>query len=366
MIDPAQVLLEGPATATAAQARAYARARGARRLEAVDTFITELWALGTMAGYDPAVVFAQFCDETGVGTSAAWQNRLNPGAIGITDGADAGIAFRDGTDAARAMLVHLSVFVRGYDPALWRWIALDPRYLEPLKLGFGATVRQLDDLGGGRWASNPRYADQIASHLAAIRETDGGAPARPADGAQAAPPPGIVWVGTPNFHPRPPGTAPEAIVFHVTDDLVFANVRDWFRRPESGASSHFVVERDGSIFQFVSTLNAAWTNGAIAEPRTDLPWLREAVRRCSPNTGGNLNNYTVTIECMGRPGMAFPAAQIARVTDLARYLLARYPAILPRRDRMLRHSDIDGVNRSYCPGPTFPLAEIIAAAGGTV
>jgi N-acetyl-anhydromuramyl-L-alanine amidase AmpD len=67
---------------------------------------------------------------------------------------------------------------------------------------------------------------------------------------------------------------------------------------------------------------------------------------------------------MGKPGMAFPPAQIGRVIEIARYLLARYPAIRPQRDRMLRHSDIDAVHRSYCPGPTFPLAEVIAACGG--
>lgn len=367
MIDPAQVLLEGPATATAAQAMAYARARGARRLEAVDAFIAELWAICRRAGYDPAVVFAQFCDETGAGTSPAWTARLNPGGIGITDGGDEGIAFGSGEDAARAMLVHLSAYVRGYDPALWRYIALDPRYVKPLELGYGATVRRLADLGGGAWASNPRYAAQIAGHLAALRAT-AAAPARamppePAV-AGAVAPEGIVWIGTPNFHPRPAGAEPEAIVFHVTDDLAFANVRDWFRRPESGASSHFVVGQDGAIAQFVSTRDAAWTNGVIHEPREDLPWLREAVRRCAPPGGANLNDYTVTIECIGKPGLPFPQEQIASVIALARYLLARYPAIRPVRDRFLRHSDIDAVSRSYCPGPTFPLGQVIAACGG--
>jgi len=373
-IDPASVPLLGPATATAAQARAYARARGARRLEELDAFVAEVWRLGGAAGYDPAVVFAQFCDETGAGTSNAWATRLNPGGIGITDGGDRGIGFASGVDAARAMLVHLSAYVRGYDPHLWRYLALDPRYLEPLKAGYGGSVRTLADLGDGRWATNPNYARQIAAHLAALRATVPGAPASAAaarsDGAApATPPAGIVWLGSPNWHERTGGQGPEAIVYHVTDDLNFANVRSHFQRPDSRASSHFVVERDGTIYQFVGTAKAAWTNGDVAEPRRDLRWLAAAVRRCyhaerNPTGTHNMNDFTITIECMGKPGLPFPPAQIARVVELSRYLLARYPAIRPTRGRLLRHSDINAVGRSYCPGPTFPLREVILTLGG--
>lgn len=366
-IDPAGVALLGPATATAAQAKAYARARGARRLEEVDAFIDELWRLGDGAGYDPAVVFAQFCDETGTGTSLAWATRLNPGGIGITDGFDAGIGFRSGAEAARAMLVHLSAYVRGYDHAFWPFIALDPRYLEPLKKGWGGTVRRLADLGNGKWATNPAYARQIAAHLATIRAagrdaTRDGAPVVPKPAAE--PPPGIVWIGTENWHPRPAGIGPEAIVFHVTDDLDVGNVRSWFRNPASRASSHFVVDRDGTILQFVATANASWTNGDVAEPRPDLPWLTRTVGRCAPRGPYTMNDFCVTIESVGKPGLPFPAAQVERVVALVRYLLARYPAIRPTRGRLLRHADINAVSRSYCPGPTFPLRAVILAVGG--
>jgi hypothetical protein len=85
-----------------------AREAGAARLEEVEAFVAELWRLGAEAGYDPAVVFAQFCLETGTGTSPAWRDRLNPAGLGIGDVTDQGIGFRTGTEAAQAMLVHLS------------------------------------------------------------------------------------------------------------------------------------------------------------------------------------------------------------------------------------------------------------------
>ncbi len=369
-ISPRDVSLIGPATATAAQARAYARRRHAARPEAVDAFITELWRLGDLTGYDPAVVFAQFCDETGTGTSVHWVSRLNPGGIGVTDDHDQGIGFASGIDAARAMVTHLSTYVRGYDPALWRYIALDPRYIEPLKQGWGGTVHVLADLGGGKWASNPRYAWQIAAHLDALRaitaiNTDESPaaplPASPRDDAR--PPGGIVSRPTPNWHQRTGGQLPVAIVYHVTDDLVLDHVQGWFQQSASRASAHFVVERDGTIFQFVSTAHAAWTNGDYRRWRTDIPWLVEAIRRCEAGER-NLNDYTVNVEFMGKPGLLFTEPQVDRAIALTQYLLARYPSIRPLRGHLLRHADINSVDRSYCPGATFPLRRIILAVGG--
>lgn len=366
-LDPRRVPLLGPPTASLDHARAYARRRGAKRPDQVDAFAAELWRLGTLAGYDPAAVFAQFCDETGVGTAEAWATRLNPGGLGITDDRDQMIGFAGGVEAARAMLTHLSTYVRGYDHHFWPFIGLDPRYLEPLKRGWGGTVRTLADLGGGKWATNPNYATQIAAHLAAIRA---GRPAPiPPPTLDATPPAGIVWVGTDHWHERTDGQPPVAIVYHVTDDLVFDHVRGWFQHPDSRASAHFVIDRDGTIYQFVSTTKAAWTNGDFAGWRRDIPWLTAAVARChhltaNPNGRMNLNDFTVNLEFIGKPGLAFTEPQVRRAIELTRYLLARYPTIPPIRGHLLRHADINAVDRAYCPGPTFPLARIIEAVGG--
>ena len=358
-IDPHFVPLLAAPTATARQAVTYARSRNARRIDAVEAFAAELWRVGTACGYDPAVVFAQFCDETGVGTSDAWATRLNPGGIGITDGEDQGIAFESGEQAARAMLVHLSAYVRGYDPGLWQHLHLDPRYLLVLEAGLGQSVRVLADLGNGRWATNPAYATQIAGHLERLRLS--AEDLQPLDPAK--PPRDIVWEGTTNFHRRPPGVVPEAIVYHITNDRSYANVASWFRNPASRASSHFVIDRDGTIHQFVSTRDAAWTNGDISAPRQDLPWLAGAITKIR-REGGNLNDLSVTIETVGVPGEPVTLAQQDALVAITRYLLATYPSILPRRGRMLRHADINSTSRSYCPGAAFPLREIIRAVGG--
>ncbi|MFT4040380.1 MAG: N-acetylmuramoyl-L-alanine amidase, partial [Thermomicrobiales bacterium] len=176
-------------------------------------------------------------------------------------------------------------------------------------------------------------------------------------------PSGIIWIGTLNWHERTGGQQPEAIVYHVTDDLVFGNVRSHFTNLASQASAHFVVGREGELWQFVPTRHAAWTNGDYANWRRDIPWLQEAIARCQRGER-NLNDFTCNIEFMGKPGLPFTPAQFDRAVEITRYLLDRYPRIQPHRGRMLRHADINGDTRPYCPGPTFPLRELILAVGG--
>jgi hypothetical protein len=70
--------IDGTPTATVDAAKVYARKRNAGRLAGVFRYADELWHLGSKVGYDPAVVFAQFCEETSTGTSRPWVEWLNP------------------------------------------------------------------------------------------------------------------------------------------------------------------------------------------------------------------------------------------------------------------------------------------------
>jgi N-acetyl-anhydromuramyl-L-alanine amidase AmpD len=168
----------------------------------------------------------------------------------------------------------------------------------------------------------------------------------------------IIWEGTTNFHDRT-GQAPIAIFFHVTDDLSFTNVKSWFQNPRSQASSHFVIDERGAKHQFVQSIKAAWTNGAINRARSDIRWLNDAIR-----SGRNFNDFTLNIECIGKPGQPFEPEQIDSVIEISRYYTATYAGILLNRGHFNRHADVDSVNRPYCPSDSFPLAEIIQECGG--
>jgi N-acetyl-anhydromuramyl-L-alanine amidase AmpD len=212
------------------------------------------------------------------------------------------------------------------------------------------------------------YLDDIDFYTRLINEASG-SPGSAGTGGAAAfvaaaaePPANIVWVGTDNRHDRR-GQSPVAIVYHVTDDMSYANVSNWFRTPGSNASAHFVIDRDGTPYQFVSTREAAWTNGDYSQWNDNIPWLVAAIARCEAGQA-NLNDYTVNLEFVGKPDQAFTEEQVSTAIGLTRYLLAEYPTIRPVRGHLLRHADINGESRPYCPGPNFPLGRIIEAVGG--
>jgi hypothetical protein len=172
---------------------------------------------------------------------------------------------------------------------------------------------------------------------------------------------GIHWEGTDNKESRN-GIVPAAIVFHVTDDMSYTNVRDWFKNRSSRASAHWVVDREGTKHQFVGSAEAAWTNGEVRAPRRDIDWLNRALDQHFSGRS-NINKYTLTIENVGKPGVPFEDAQIEANIEIARYYTSIYP-IPVNRGHFLRHADIDSVNRPYCPGDLFPLRDIILACGG--
>jgi len=177
--------------------------------------------------------------------------------------------------------------------------------------------------------------------------------------------PPIVWKGSPNFFANRAGKKPIAMCYHVTDDLVLNNTISWFQNSSSQASSHFVIDTDGTVYQFVSSTDGAWTNGDFELNgqlgyRTDIPALVNSI-----NAGPNLNDYTITIEHVGKPNMAFPQVQIDASIRLARYFA--HPAVYglnTDRSHQWRHSDVNALTREYCPSPTFPLDRIITSLGG--
>jgi N-acetyl-anhydromuramyl-L-alanine amidase AmpD len=174
--------------------------------------------------------------------------------------------------------------------------------------------------------------------------------------------PAFTFLESPNRMSRQ-GRAPLAIVYHVSDDLNTANVLSWLRKPGSNASSHWVIDRDGSAYQLVGSAFAAFTNGKVERPRMDIPWLAARADAFIADRE-NANWYCITIEHIGKPDVPFTPEQIATSVAISRYYLHVYPSIPRVRGHMMRHADFDSVDRPYCPGPLFPLREVILACDG--
>ena len=95
-------------------------------------------------------------------------------------------------------------------------------------------------------------------------------------------------------------------------------------------SSHFLIDRDGSVTQFVSCEKRAWHAGISA-----------AMYRY------NFNHFSIGIELLGDVYTPFEAAQYASLKRLALELKTRYPL-----KYAMAHSEISPTRKTD-PGPFF-------------
>lgn len=162
---------------------------------------------------------------------------------------------------------------------------------------------------------------------------------------------------SPNFGPRPDGTAIDLIVVHSISlppgefggdhvQALFTNQLAWDAHPYFQAirglevSSHFYIRRDGALWQFVSCDERAWHAGTSS-------W------RGRPNC----NDYSIGIELEGLEGGRFEPAQYVQLSALCRELAARYPI-----QGIAGHEHI-APGRKLDPGPGFDWAALARDLG---
>jgi len=161
---------------------------------------------------------------------------------------------------------------------------------------------------------------------------------------------GARLVPSPNRDARPAGAAIDLLVIHHISlppgefggpgiVELFTNCLDPAAHPYYATlggmkvSAHFLIRRDGALWQFVPCAERAWHAGASR-------WKGRA--RC--------NDFSIGIELEGTGEAPFTAAQYRQLAGLTRALQARYPI----RD-IVGHSDI-AAGRKSDPGPHFDWA----------
>lgn len=154
-------------------------------------------------------------------------------------------------------------------------------------------------------------------------------------------------VASPNYGPRPPGTAINLIVLHSISlppgqfggnevQALFTNTLDWDAHPYFQqirglqVSAHFFIRRNGALCQFVSCDDRAWHAGAS-----------------SHRGRANCNDYAIGIELEGLEGHTFEMAQYASLARLCQSLSTRYPI-----DAIAGHEHI-APGRKHDPGAGF-------------
>ena len=154
-------------------------------------------------------------------------------------------------------------------------------------------------------------------------------------------------IDSPNFGPRPPGTAIDLVVVHSISlppgeyggdaiERLFTNRLDRREHPyfealrELRVSAHFVIRRDGALLQFVSCAKRAWHAGTSA-------W----------NGRAGCNDFSIGIELEGLEGDTFEAVQYEQLANTLGALAGRYPI-----DAVAGHEHV-APGRKHDPGAGF-------------
>lgn len=152
---------------------------------------------------------------------------------------------------------------------------------------------------------------------------------------------------SPNYGIRPASTQISLIIVHSISlppghygggeiHALFTNCLDWHANPYfqtirgMQVSSHFLIARDGTTWQFVSCDERAWHAG------------RSAFAGRS-----NCNDFSIGIELEGLEGTCFEAAQYTRLAALCRDIRLHYPI-----DAITGHENV-APGRKFDPGAQF-------------
>lgn len=160
----------------------------------------------------------------------------------------------------------------------------------------------------------------------------------------------VRWCPSPNYGPRPEGTAISLLVVHnislppgqfgggyiedfFTNRLESADDPYFLTIADLHVSAHALIERDGTVVQFVSLLERAWHAGRSCF---------QGVEEC--------NDFSVGIELEGADNVPYTPQQYRALADLALVISSAWPAI--SSDRITGHCDI-APGRKTDPGPAF-------------
>lgn len=145
-------------------------------------------------------------------------------------------------------------------------------------------------------------------------------------------------IRSPNFHSDPTRRV-RFIVIHQTmgninsDIAILTNDKVPLERR---VSAHYLIDRDGKIYELVPPEYVAWHAGT-------LPQNQESGDYRSLWGYGNENTHSIGIEHTAYENQPFTDAQKQSSLHLVSYLIDRYPAIVPDRLHIVGHYELSKV-----------------------
>lgn len=172
-------------------------------------------------------------------------------------------------------------------------------------------------------ATNRVYKKQAKAYAKSLRAI----PAAPT--GEHAYPQGDYWVGTTNFNLR----RPNYVIIHHTAQNSTEQTLKTFTMPSTQVSSHYVIGRDGKVYQMLHDHMRAWHGGAA---------------KWGSNT--DLNSSSIGIELDNNGSEPFPEEIITSLLAVLGKLKKEHG--IPT-ENFIGHADIAPV-RKVDPSPLFP------------
>jgi len=146
-----------------------------------------------------------------------------------------------------------------------------------------------------------------------------------------------------NFSPRPKDAKISSIIIHHTALSDLNTVLSWFKTSVSQVSSHYVIDKNGDIYQLVDNAKKAWHAGISHWKGMD-----------------NLNNTSIGIELVNTGYEPFEHEQTDALIELCKKLKKKYS--IPDRN-IIGHSDI-APGRKIDPSQYFDWGKLYKAGLG--
>lgn len=137
---------------------------------------------------------------------------------------------------------------------------------------------------------------------------------------------------SPNFGPRRGGAAPELVVLHYTEMASASAALDRLCSPEAQVSAHYLIGRDGTLWQLVEDQHRAWHAG-------EGQWRGR----------GDVNSRSIGIELDNDGQSPFSAPLMHSLEALLPQVMHRWS--IPAAG-VIAHSDMAPM-RKIDPGPRF-------------
>lgn len=171
---------------------------------------------------------------------------------------------------------------------------------------------------------------------------------------------------SPNHFNGRGGEIPIMIVNHITEGAALGAV-SWLCNKASAASAHYVVARNGDIYQLVDLRNGAWCNGTAIYNKGKY-YYKNSTNSIVRGKAVNANLYTVSIEHEGysyKEGRgALTEEQYQATLWLHRHIINEVKSIYGHdivvdREHIIGHYEVAPKEKPNCPGALFPWERLM-------